>query len=112
MKINWTVFDISSTIFIKRIVFRSSRGASTSSNIQNGAGLSSNIAKTSAKAVKAFSPPDNCEIEEFFLPGGLAIITTPAFNASSAVKANSAIPPPNNFENTSFILLLIASKLS
>ena len=40
------------------------------------------------------------------------MITTPAFNASSSVRANSAIPPPNNLENTSFIRLLIASKLS
>ena len=40
-------------------VFRSSRGASTSSSRQKGAGLSSNIANTKANAVSAFSPPDN-----------------------------------------------------
>ena len=40
-------------------VFKSSRGASTSSSKQKGAGFKSKIAKTKANAVKAFSPPDS-----------------------------------------------------
>ena len=40
-------------------VFKSSRGASTSSSKQKGAGFNSNKAKTNASAVIAFSPPDN-----------------------------------------------------
>ena len=46
MKINWTDFDISSTILINLKVLRSSKGASTSSSKQKGAGFKSNIANT------------------------------------------------------------------
>ena len=112
MNINCTDLDISSTIFINLKVFKSSSGASTSSSRQNGAGFNSNIANTKAKAVRAFSPPESCEIDEFFLPGGLAINTTPAFRASSSVNVNSAIPPPNNLGNISLSLEFTASKLS
>jgi hypothetical protein len=36
---------------------------------QNGAGLSSKMEKTSATAVRAFSPPESWLIELFRLPG-------------------------------------------
>ena len=65
------MFDISSTIFTNLSVFKSSKGASTSSNKQNGAGFRLKIANTKANAVSAFSPPESCEIDEFFLPGGI-----------------------------------------
>ena len=97
---------------INLIVFRSSSGASTSSNIQKGAGFNSNKAKTNASAVNAFSPPDNCDIVAFFFPGGLAINTTPALSGSGSVNVNSAKPPPNNLGNTSLTLALTESKLS
>ena len=42
----------------------------TSSNKQNGAGLSSNNENTNAKAVSAFSPPDNKWILLLRFPGG------------------------------------------
>ena len=60
------VLDISSTIFTNLSVFKSSKGASTSSNKQNGAGFRLKIANTKANAVSAFSPPESCEIDEFF----------------------------------------------
>src|SRR5690606_10621563 len=56
---NCTWSDISFTMSLNRPTFASSKGASTSSSRQNGAGLSSKIEKTSATAVNAFSPPDS-----------------------------------------------------
>ena len=50
----------------------------------------SKIANTRANAVKAFSPPDSCDIDEFFLPGGLATIPTPEVNKSSPRSISSA----------------------
>ena len=54
MKRNCVLADMRSTILQKRSVLLSSSGASTSSSRQNGAGLSWNIANTSAIAVSAF----------------------------------------------------------
>ena len=54
----------------------SSNGASTSSKIQNGAGLIKYIANNIAVAVKVRSPPLNCVIEDGRLPLGLATIST------------------------------------
>ncbi|MOA64757.1 hypothetical protein D3C78_1909140 [compost metagenome] len=43
----------------KRLVLASSSGASTSSSMQNGAGLRLNSENTRLIAVSAFSPPDS-----------------------------------------------------
>ena len=72
------------------MVFKSSRGASTSSNKQNGAGFNSKKAKTKDIAVKAFSPPESWATLAFFLPGGLATIPTPEVNKSSPRSISSA----------------------
>ena len=87
------------TNFAKRSVFESSKGASTSSSKQNGAGLSWKIAKTKAIAVSAFSPPESKLILWFFLPGGCAITCTPESKISSPVITKRALPPPNNSGN-------------
>ena len=73
----------------------SSSGASTSSIKQNGAGLSLNIANTSAIAVSAFSPPDNKAIVVFFLPGGCAKTCKPLSNISLPCSSSLAWPPAN-----------------
>ena len=79
----------------KRSVLLSSSGASTSSIKQNGAGLSLNIANTSAIAVSAFSPPDNKAIVVFFLPGGCAKTCKPLSNISLPCSSSLAWPPAN-----------------
>src|SRR3989337_655469 len=53
----------------KRSMLASSRGASTSSRTQIGAGLVRNKAKISATAVSACSPPDRRVSDWGFLPG-------------------------------------------
>ena len=80
--------------------------------MQKGAGLSSKIEKTKDNAVRAFSPPDNWDIDAFFLPGGLAMSTTPPFKVSLSWRVNSANPPPKRIGKTSFNLVFTASKLS
>ncbi len=84
---NCTRSLISSTIFEKRPMLASSSGASTSSRMQNGAGLSWKIANTSATAVIAFSPPESSEMLLTRLPGGRAMIATPASSRSSPVSS-------------------------
>src|SRR3954449_9747717 len=69
----------------------SSSGASTSSSTQIGAGLVRNTAKMSASAVSACSPPERSDKVAGFLPGGLAMIPTPASSGSSfSISCNSA----------------------
>ncbi len=51
-------------------MFASSNGASTSSKIQNGAGLSGYIANYKAVAIKVFSSPDTCAMLCRHLPLG------------------------------------------
>ena len=81
-------------ILINLNVFKSSKGASTSSRRQKGAGFSSKIAKTNASAVKAFSPLDNSQRDVFLLPGGCASIDISASKGSgSPVKPREALPP-------------------
>ena len=92
-------------------VFASSRGASTSSSRQNGAGLSWKMANTSAIAVSAFSPPDNRWMVWFFLPGGWAMTCTPASRISSPVMTRRACPPPNSSGNILPKWPLTASKV-
>src|SRR3989338_3185895 len=78
-------------------VLASSSGASTSSKTQKGEGLTENSENSKAKAVSAFSPPDNNEICCGFFPGGLAIMSKPDSNGFvSSIKTKSADPPLNN----------------
>ena len=83
-----------------RTIFESSSGASTSSSTQIGAGFVKKTANMIANAVKACSPPDNNERDWRRFPGGLARISRPASNGSSAlVSCSSAVPPPKRFLN-------------
>ena len=82
--------------------FTSSNAASTSSSIQNGAGLDLIIANNNEIAVNVFSPPDNNEIVVSFLPGGQAIISIPvSLILFGSVNLSSASPPPNKSLNVS-----------
>ena len=56
---NCTCSESSFTKLQYRCTLASSSGASTSSNTQKGAGFNLKIAKTNAKAVKVFSPPES-----------------------------------------------------
>ena len=82
MMMNCTSFDIVLTISRNLPTLLSSSGASTSSRIQNGAGFNLKMEKTSATAVRAFSPPDKRWILLFFFPGGLAMTVTPVSSRS------------------------------
>src|SRR5439155_206385 len=53
----------SRSAWVNRPTFRSSSAASTSSRTQNGAGFTRRIARRSAVAVSARSPPDSCASE-------------------------------------------------
>ena len=90
MKMNCTRLDMSLTVSQKRPTLLSSSGASTSSSRQNGAGFSSKIENTSATAVSAFSPPDSWLMVLFRLPGGRAMIETPALRMSSPASSRYA----------------------
>jgi hypothetical protein len=81
------------TISQNRLVLLSSRGASTSSNKQNGAGFNRNNEKINANAVSAFSPPDNKCIELFFFPGGCAINNKPESRILLSQNSSWALPP-------------------
>jgi len=72
------VLAISSTRLQKRSTFVSSRGASTSSRTQIGAGFDKKTANRSDKAVSACSPPESKFRFCNFFPGGLANISKPA----------------------------------
>ena len=97
---NCTFADISETRLINLSVLSSSKGASTSSSKQNGAGLIENKENTKARAVSAFSPPESCDNFVFFFPGSLAIKTKP-LSSESSNKFNFENPPTNNFGNIS-----------
>ena len=77
IKINWDLFFNFVMYWPKVSTLASSKAASTSSRMQNGAGLDFMIAKSKLIAVKVFSPPDKAEILFNFFPGGEAIISTP-----------------------------------
>ena len=86
--------------FAKRSTFASSNAASISSSKQNGIGLNFNIENNIAIAVKEFSPPLSSDrFPPRALPGGSAIISTPAVSTSSSVSTSFALPPPNNSLN-------------
>ena len=97
------VFSLNSFKNLPKLsTFTSSSAASTSSSIQNGTGLVSSIANNSDIAVKVFSPPDSKDICFSVLPGGKAFMSIPVWSTSSGlVNLSSALPPPNNFLNTS-----------
>ena len=78
------IFDNSRRVEQKRSTLLSSRGASTSSRTQIGAGFVKNAENIKARAVKACSPPESSDIVCSFLPGGLAMISIPASKGSSA----------------------------
>ena len=79
----------------------SSSAASTSSNKQNGTGLTFSIANNNAMAVNVFSPPDKAWILLKFFPGGVASNSIPVSSISSGlVKYKLADPPLNNSLNT------------
>lgn len=72
----------------------SSSAASTSSNKQNGTGLTFSIANNNAMAVNVFSPPDKAWILLKFFPGGVASNSIPVSSISSGlVKYKLADPP-------------------
>src|SRR3989304_4409885 len=78
----------------KRVTLASSSAASTSSRTQKGTGRTSRIAKRSATAVKARSPPESIARAWRFLPGGRAMISTPVcVSASGSVSSRLASPP-------------------
>ena len=81
----------------KRPTLESSSAASISSRRQNGEGFRFWIAKRSAMAVSAFSPPESCIMFWSFFPGGWEMIRIPASRISSS-SASSRVPrpPPNS----------------
>ena len=87
---------ISLSMLQNRSTLASSRGASTSSSTQIGAGLARKTPKISAAAVRACSPPDIRVMLARRFPGGQAKISRPASRGSSdSTSRNSASPPPN-----------------
>src|SRR4029453_14753780 len=104
---------ISRSSRVKRSMFASSSGASTSSRMQNGDGRKRKIAIRSEIAVSAFSPPERSRIDWFRFPGGCAMISTPdsrgSFSSSSRI---SAVPPRKRRVNISVKLALIAANAS
>lgn len=88
------------------------KGASTSSSRQKGAGFSSKMANTRAAAVRAFSPPDKRWMELLRLPGGRAMMRTPASGESRSMSSRLACPPPNSLGNMRPRPALIRSKVS
>src|SRR5215831_18520977 len=77
MSTNCVCTLISFTSSVKRPTLASSRGASTSSRMQNGLGAYWNIPTSSASAVSAFSPPDSSSTFCRRLPGGDATTSIP-----------------------------------
>ena len=102
---------ISSSRSQNRVTLASSKGASTSSSTQIGAGLAKNTPKISASAVKVCSPPDNRLSVASFLPGGWHIISSPASSGSSdSTKTSRASPPLNRWVNSVAKLAFTCSK--
>ena len=93
---NLVVCKNSLSTVTKRPMFASSKGASTSSNMQNGLGRYWKKAIMSATAVKAFSPPLSSELFSVVFPGGVATISMPLSGSRSSSRTMSAKPPPND----------------
>src|SRR5690606_41236309 len=73
--INCEFLEKSLMILLNLSMLVSYNGASTSSNIQNGAGFNKYKENSSAVAVRVFSPPDNWLMDNGRLPFGRAIIS-------------------------------------
>ena len=83
---------------MKRPMLLSSRAASTSSRMQKGLGFDLKMARSRATAVSDFSPPERRRMLVASLPGGLAMISTPASRTSTPASSTmSALPPPKSF---------------
>src|SRR5690606_24843804 len=72
-------------ILLNLSILVSSKGASTSSKIQKGAGFNRYNENNIAVAVSVFSPPDDWLIESGRLPLGFAIISISDSNGLSGV---------------------------
>ena len=72
----------------------SSRAASTSSNKQNGTGLTFRIANKRDIAVNVFSPPDNNDRLFKFFPEGTAFISIPVSKILSGSVSDKEASPP------------------
>src|SRR5262249_46959341 len=77
MMMNWVSTAMSLINSVKRPMLASSRGASTSSRMQNGLGWYLKIPTSNARAVRAFSPPESSRTFCSFLPGGEATTSIP-----------------------------------
>src|SRR5205807_7294107 len=77
MMMNWVCTAISRINSVNRPILASSRGASTSSRIQNGLGWYWKMPTSSASAVSAFSPQECSSTFWSFLPGGDATTSMP-----------------------------------
>ena len=81
----------------QRFTFSSSRAASISSITQKGVGRTLRMAKYSAIATKAFSPPESRLMVETALPGGCTRISIPqSRTCSSSSRTKAAFPPPKS----------------
>ena len=110
MRTNCVLMLISFTRSVKRAMLASSRGASTSSRMQNGLGVYWKMPTSSASAVSAFSPPESNNTLCRRLPGGEATTSMPlSAEFSSSVSFMKAWPPPKSFLKVSpkFSLILV-----
>ena len=88
-----------------RTTLASSSAASISSITQNGVGCTFRMAKYSAMATNAFSPPDSSVMVFSCLPGGCTLISMPQLRISlSSSSSSRALPPPNSSKNVSWKL--------
>src|SRR3989338_1035764 len=102
---------ISSSRSQNRVTLASSRGASTPSSTQIGAGLARNTPKISARAVRVCSPPDKSDRVDRRFPGGWHMISRPASSGSSdSTSTRRASPPPKRWVNRVPKLALTCSK--
>src|SRR5450631_2083425 len=108
IRMNWVCTLISRTRSVKRAMFASSSGASTSSRIQNGLGVYWKIPTSSASAVSAFSPPESRSTFCNFFPGGDATTSMPLSALfSRSVSRMKPCPPPNSLRNVAWKFSLI-----
>ena len=71
----------------------------------NGVGCTFRMAKYSAMATNAFSPPDSSVMVFSCLPGGCTLISMPQLRISlSSSSSSRALPPPNSSKNVSWKL--------
>ncbi len=111
---NWESLLKLRMIWLNLSMFASSSGASTSSKIQNGAGLRRYIEKSRAVAVNVFSPPLSWLMVSGRFPFGLAImsISDSSGREGSANRRSQSSPSLNNERNTETKCSLIFAKAS